>query len=267
MSLWGITMVKDEIDVLPYTLAHMVAEGVDGFVIADNMSTDGTWEWLCEHVARMPVRSLLLRDSEVAYYQSVKMTEHYRQASALGADWVIPFDADEIWHCEDLQRLADVLTEDLDGDCAEVKLFNYFPTSSDDPEEPNPFRRILHRDSTMSGLMKTAVRAGIEGLVIAQGNHEAHAERPLRTVRPGMAIGHFPWRSPEQFESKIRNGARGYDAATDTHLVPLSQGAHWRDLGRILQEGGSKALRDVYDEWYLDPAKVDLVRAPVRWMG
>lgn len=41
-SVWGITRVKDEVDVLGYTLDHMASEGLDGIFIVDNGSTDGT---------------------------------------------------------------------------------------------------------------------------------------------------------------------------------------------------------------------------------
>lgn len=263
MSVWGVTMVKDELDVLPYTLAHMIAEGVDGLIIADNLSTDGTWEWLCEHVPSFPCETILERDEQVAYYQSVKMSGHYQHASRLGAHWVIPFDADEVWYSEDYRKLADVFTDDLDADCLEAKLYNYFPTSSDDPAKVIPFERIVHRDPMVSILPKVAVRAGIPSLVIEQGNHGARADEPLRT-RQGLAIGHFPWRSPSQFESKVRNGGQAYKAATDTSKVRADQGGHWRGHGQILETDGPSALRQVYDEWFCDPP-IDLQRHPVPW--
>lgn len=253
MSLWAVGMVRDEMDVLPYVLTHLLHEGVDGMIIADNRSVDGTREWLHDFAGHAPVPVEVIHDDEVAYYQSRKMSGLYRRASDAGADWVIPFDADEVWYDAEGATLAKVFARPWEADCLEVKLFNYFPTSADPPDEPIPFLRITHRDPTMSTLAKTAVRAGIPGLVIEQGNHEAHAPSPLRIIRPELEIGHFPWRSPEQFERKVRNGAEAYEAATDTAAVPLNQGEHWRDHGRILRDSGPAALRAIYDKWYLDP--------------
>lgn len=267
MSLWAVTMVRDELDVLPYVLTHLLQEGVDGMVIADNRSVDGTREWLHEFADAAPIPVELLHDDEVAYYQSRKMTAHYRRATEAGAAWVIPFDADEVWYDADGATLREVFARPWDdADCLEVKVFNYFPTSSDPVDEPIPFRRITRRDPTRSTLTKTAVRAGIPGLVIEQGNHRAHADRKLAIVRPELEVGHFPWRSPAQFESKVRNGAEAYAAATDKREVPLDQGTHWRGHGRILREGGPPALRAVYDEWYHDPP-IDLEQKPVPWRG
>jgi len=265
VSLWAVTMVRDELDVLPYVLTHLVNEGVDGMVIADNRSVDGTRRWLHEFADEAPIPVDLIHDDEVAYYQSRKMSAYYQRACEAGADWVIPFDADEVWYDAEGATLRDVFARSWDADCLEVKVFNYFPTSADpDPAvEPIPFRRITRRDPTMSILAKTAVRANLPGLVITQGNHEAHAAKALRIIRPELEIGHFPWRSPEQFERKARNGAEAYEAV-DAGEVPADQGTHWRGYGRILRESGPMALRAVYDEWFHDPA-IALEHKPVPW--
>lgn len=264
MSLFAVTMVRDELDVLPYTLAHLVSEGVDGMVIADNRSADGTRDWLKAFARSAPIPVTVLDDDEVGYYQSRKMTQLYRQASDAGADWVIPFDADEVWYSLDGRDLSEFFAGLQGLQYLEVSLFNYFPTSTDDSEEPNPFMRIRHRDPEPAPLAKVAVAGGIDSLVIEQGNHDAHADVVLAAMRrSGLAIGHFPWRSPEQYERKVRNGAEAYRAATD---VPPSQGEHWRNHGRILSDGGPAALRAVYDEWYSDPP-IDLEESAVPWQG
>lgn len=253
-------MIKDELDILPFTLEHLLGEGVDHLLVADNLSTDGTWEWLNDFAIGKPIT--LLRDTEVGYYQSRKMTSYYWRASAEGADWVIPFDADEIWFCDDGSTLAETFARRWNAEYLEVKIHNHFPTRQDPAAEPNPLRRIRHRDPAMSVLTKVAVRCGIGSLVIEQGNHGAHADRELRAVRSNMTVAHFPWRSPEQFERKVRNGGQAY-AATD---LPLHQGDHWRQHARILAEDGPAAIRAVYDEWYCDPP-FELEERPVPWRG
>jgi hypothetical protein len=264
MSLWAVTMVRDELDVLPHTLAHLLNEGVDGMIVADNRSVDGTREWLREFVDGAQIPVTLIYDDEVAYYQSRKMTRYYEMASAFGADWVIPFDADEVWYDAEGATLREVFARLGEADCLKAKVFNYFPTTRDDDDEPIAFRRILHRDPTTAVLAKTAVRANLPGLVIDQGNHSAHAESALQTGWHALEVGHFPWRGPEQFERKARNGAEAYEAATDRSAVPLDQGAHWRSYGAILREHGPAALRGVYDEWFHDPP-IALELKPVPW--
>ena len=90
--------------------------------------------------------------------------------------------------------------------------------------------------------MKVAARTR-PAVTIHQGNHGAdHGER----VDGRLIVRHFPYRSVEQFVSKVRNGAAAY-AATD---LPEHEGQHWRDYGRILQDGGPDALADVFRQWF-----------------
>src|SRR5262245_51477569 len=94
-------MVKDEADIIGFTVARMFGQ-VDEIIIADNGSTDGTRELL----EQLPVQ--LVDDPDPAYYQSRKMTDLAARAAAAGAEWVIPFDADEVWYSP-FGRISDVL--------------------------------------------------------------------------------------------------------------------------------------------------------------
>lgn len=247
-------MVKDESDIIATTIGHLDASGVDGIIVADNLSTDGTMGILnklkpkCELIVR--------RDNEIAYYQSTKMTLLAQTAFGEGADWVIPFDADELWYSTK-GTLHEAL-ESLDGDCAHAQLYNYFPTHWDNPQEPNPILRINHRDPTPSPLTKVAVRRRSD-VVVEQGNHGAHAtgDRPLRHQQSSLRVAHFPWRSYRQYERKIRNGAAAY-ALTD---LSEDEGAHWRQHGRLLNREGTGALRMVFETHFVDP-EIDLEYAP-----
>lgn len=253
MNLWAVTMVRDELDVLPYTLAHIASQGVTGIIVADNNSTDGTREWLNAAGVQQTLgcRLIVQHDHEVGYYQSRKMTQLAHDAMNEGAEWVLPFDADECWFSVlSGDNLADTLGDVSAGvDYVMASLHNHFATSADDAMERNPFIRIQHRDPLRAPLPKVIVRAR-DDIIIAQGNHAATAQNSeLAGVTAPIEVGHFPWRTPEQFERKIRNGAEAY-RATD---LPDDMGAHWRQYGQILESGGSEGLREVYDTWFHDP--------------
>jgi hypothetical protein len=240
-------MVRDEIDVLPYTLAHLDTQGLDGIIVADNLSEDGTWEFLCD--LDLDTELVLLRDTEVGYYQSRKMTKLAYDAFAKGARWVIPFDADELWLSRTGTLGEAIVRTRPATDYLYVSLYNYFPRIADDPDEPNPFRRIQFRDPERAPLPKVIVH-NRPGLIIEQGNHGVHADTYLQCESaPELEIGHFPWRGYEQFERKIFNGYQAYKA-TD---LPETVGAHWRNYGRLLEEGGADALRAWYEKWFQDP--------------
>lgn len=237
---WAVAMVKDEADVIEHTVKRMLDQ-VDHILVADNGSTDGTLEIL----AAMPIS--IIPDPDPGFYQSEKMSRLAGMAMMGGAGWVVPFDADEVHLCRDGCRLADALAllapEVL---VSEAILFDHVATGQD-PELDNPIRRLKWRRSEPLPLRKVACRAS-EGLVIHQGNHGASypgVNHPP-SVTNLVEVRHFPYRSPEQFERKVRNGAAAY-AATD---LPEDVGSHWRGYGRILEEQGPEALAGVYHKWF-----------------
>jgi glycosyltransferase involved in cell wall biosynthesis len=227
----GISMVKDEADVIEATIEHM-REQCDGLLIADNDSTDGTGQILAGLVGNL---IWLRQDHERAYYQSEKMSHLADFARRkLGATWVVPFDADERWLAND-GRVADLLM-DLPPEAmtCEATVFDHVATG--DPEMPWRRREALP-------LRKVACRA-VEGLVIHQGNHGAtfpNVRTPL-AVTGRLEVRHSPYRSPEQFIRKVRNGAAAYAATT----LPEEVGRHWREYGRLTDE----QLREVFDTWF-----------------
>lgn len=254
MNLWAVTMVKDEIDILEHTLTHLATEGVDTILVADNMSTDGTWDLISSLDVGCELRCN--RDPDPAYYQSRKMTLLARQAFTGGADWVIPFDADELWYSR-AGTLRHAIQRRHSANVILATLYNYFPTSADDETEPNPFLRIRSRSPEPSELHKVVVRRG--AVAIAQGNHDADGPAPFIKANSTIEVAHFPWRGWKRFKRKIENGYAAYQA-TD---LPEHIGTHWRQYGRLLEQHGETALRDAYETWFVDPeAELEVVPAP-----
>lgn len=247
--VWGIARVKDEADIIRPVVEHML-EQVDHVLIADNASTDGTREILEELDVEV------IDDPEVGYFQSRQMSALAARAADAGAEWVVPFDADEWWYSPFSARIADLLTstEWIGASIMTAQLFDHVATGAD-PDDPNPVTRIQWRRSEAGKLPKVAARTRPR-VTIHQGNHDADHGGRMDGL---LVVRHFPYRSVEQFVSKVRNGAAAY-AATD---LPEDQGAHWRDYGRILHEGGPDALADVFRTWFWQARPTrDLVRDP-----
>lgn len=257
MTTFGISMVRDEADVIAGTLTHM-ADEVDHLVVADNGSVDGTREILAELEDTLPLT--VLDDPELAYYQSEKLSRLAATASEQGAGWIVPFDADELWYAESrVSAMCDRSTVDV----LEANLFNHFP-SAVDPDLDDAFDRIVHRETSPAPLPKVAFRYR-PGAVIHQGNHGVTLPGPYR-ARRSLSIRHFPYRSAEQFVRKARNGAAAY-AATD---LPHHVGQHWREYGAILERHGEQGLAAVFEEhfYYLAPSLSGLTHDPapyLRW--
>lgn len=248
--VFGIAMVKDEADVIGETVARMLDE-VDAILIADNRSTDGTFEILHDFertsgFLKRPRRPLVTvyRDEEPAYYQSRKMTRLAAAAAGFGADWVVPFDADERWYRSGGGSVAGYL-EGLPNDVAGVTATLYDHVATGRDPLGSPMERMGWRRREHGALPKIAVRPVLP-VTILQGNHGARW--PVVGFLEGeLVIRHFPYRSAEQFVRKVRNGAAAY-AATD---LSEEQGAHWRQYGRILDEHGPDVLTDeVFRRWF-----------------
>lgn len=233
MTVIGICRCKDEADIIGHTVGSMLAE-VDHVIVEDNGSTDGTLDIL----AGLDVE--VLHDRTVGYYQSEAMSRLAAAAAAAGADIVVPFDADEYWYSPH-GRICEVLEDDPRASIFTARLFDHV-ASAQDPDEPNPLVRMGWRRRSQAPLMKVAVRAR-PAVTIHQGNHGADFGDSAHNL---LVVRHFPYRSVEQFVSKVRNGAAAY-AATD---LPEDVGKHWRDYGRLLESGGPEAIGDVFRAWF-----------------
>jgi hypothetical protein len=241
----AITRVKDELDILPFTLGQMLTQ-VDRVIVEDNGSTDGTRQYLA---SLSDDRLVVQDDPEVGYYQSAAMSRLAKQAEGLGATFVVPFDADEFWFAQEgtiRDALSDVSPE---ARIAEATVFDHPATD----EFPSPWRR-----AEMLPLRKVACRP--QWVTIWQGNHGASYEderKPL-TVTGLLEVRHFPYRSPEQMIRKARNGSAAY-AATD---LPEEVGAHWRGYGRLTDE----QITEVFYEYFhsATPEEDGLIHDPCR---
>ncbi len=232
----GIARVKDEADIIGATVAHMLTQ-VEHVIVEDNGSTDGTLDTL------YGLDVEVLHDPTIGYYQSAAMSRLARIASREhDATWVVPFDADECWYSPH-GRIADVLAEHPTAAIATAALYDHVATAAD-PDERDPLKRIGWRRREPTPLPKVACRPALPA-TIHQGNHGADYGA-AGTVDGLLVVRHFPYRSAEQFVSKVRNGAAAY-AATD---LPEDAGKHWRDYGRLLDSGGPEAIGDVFRAWF-----------------
>lgn len=261
MTTAAVMMVRDERDIIGGAVCHALSQ-VDAVYVLDHGSTDGTREILDALAVDLEVR--VFTDWDRAYYQSQKMTALAEHAAADGFGFIVPIDADELWGCGDLP-LRDVLPT-LDCPVLAATLYDHVSTGVD-PLERDPFRRMVWRRRAQGGLPKVAFRWE-DGAVIAQGNHsvELPSYPDGAPTATGAIVHHFPVRSPEQFRTKVANGAAAYTAAAD---LPRDMGIHWRVWGEILDRHGEAGLQEVFDRHYaaLSPLDAGLVYDPAPYQA
>ena len=188
MTVAAILLVKDEADVIEWTLRHLHRQDVDAAIVADNGSTDGTREILDRLVAETDGWLAVQDDPEVGYWQSAKTTALAHEAHERGFDWVIPCDADEMWVAAD-GRTVGAWLRGVPPDVllARAALYNYVPTA-EDPADSNPFTRIGWRLAEPAPLGKVACRLRPD-LTVEAGNHGASYDVfPLATNSPPVPL-------------------------------------------------------------------------------
>lgn len=105
MKVAAVSTVRNEADIIGSTIRHLLAEGIDRIYIADGMSTDGTRDIL----RALPV--VVLNDPKPYHDQPYWIRHLAGIAREDGAEWIVPFDADEFWYSPTGRPLVDVLAE------------------------------------------------------------------------------------------------------------------------------------------------------------
>jgi glycosyltransferase involved in cell wall biosynthesis len=242
--LIAITRVRDEADVIGWTIAHLLAEGVDHIVAMDNASEDDTRSIL-EGFDRVTV----LDDPVHEHAQGQRTSELAQLAWGMGAEWVLPFDADELFYARS-GTLAEWFAA-CDLDVVGAQVFDHIVTDDDDPTEPNPYLRVRHRRQYPQRMAKVAFRSSPHA-VVAEGNHDVAGVGEARGT--GLFARHVQYRSFEQMARKVRNGAEAMDAAG---MHPL-HGTHWRDAARLDDDG-------LFREWRRLCEEPGLIEDPAPW--
>ena len=259
MTVAAVAMMRNEEDVAEHVVRHMLDE-CDLVIVADNNSTDGSraiLETLTEPDLGDPMgrgRLVVVEEPRVAYLQQETTMRLVSRAVERGASWVVPFDFDEWWFCPSGQRIADVLPA-YTGRSVPVGSWEMVPQPTDDPNEANPFRRILWR-RRYSNQQKVAFRPSPFNVPMV-GNHALEGD-PHYTPVVGAAsfvgqpivLRHYPYRTFEQTRAKVRHGRTALEATS----YPAGTGFHWRELGAMDDE----ALRIWWVDW---TAPKDLVKA------
>ncbi|MDY0909008.1 glycosyltransferase family 2 protein [Microbacterium sp. CFBP9034] len=227
-------MVRDEADIIAAMIEHHLAQGVDLIIATDNGSLDGTREILADYAAtgRLELHDYLAHDKNqtavVSGMASRAATEH-------GATWVINADADEFFLPRDpgltLRAALRRIPTSLGSFSVPVVNMSGVPARSG----PSLARLTLRDVRDESSLMATValhahptadiIHVGRAGVVVGQGNHGVDIPS-LGKPEPAYALEvlHYPWRSYEQYGTKIANTGRSYDANPTLNPSPRHHG-------------------------------------------
>ena len=234
-TVWAVSMMKNEDDIATHSVRHMLDQGVDGIIVVDNRSDDRT-RWALESLRTEDTRVHVGSDLEPAFHQGMKVSRLARLAWEAGADWVVPFDADELWFADDM-TVADRLRL-LRGDRAWCDYRNAYPLARHGELDLDSDRPV-QVDRHARAWMRIAFRAQ-RSVFVGEGNHD------LRTFGPTpvkcLHMLHLSYRSLEQYSRKADQGVAALQAAGKGESIAT----HWRGWAAL-----SPAERDARWRSYL----------------
>ena len=274
--------VKDEVEIIDRSIAHLRAIGVDHIMVCDMSSTDGTAEILENYkgddfwVLSLPEAAIggNVDEEDAWHYQN------FQRVKSVHADWVIFLDADEFWipatgSLKDCEALASM-------DVVSVERFNVALDSNGPlwPDELDPsryhelqllvqgvadLRKRMQENPEIPwilGEMESKIMARPEligGVTIGLHDVVESGVRLRRATASDLLVAHLPFSTRSRFEKKVGNIVRYY-AAENADLVSGPDawqnnniGWQWRRWAALALQGGvdEEFARNAFDRQQL----------------
>jgi len=230
----AIATIYNEGDICGPSIEHLLTLGVDRVYVAHGPSTDDTLDVL--HGFGRAV--VVVDDPSPVHLQPQRTHELSERATADGAEWVIPFDADEFVYPPNHDTIRDALAT-VSADVNKLVISCFGHTDWD-------HRHVKHRD-----LPKVAWRAGLP-IQTTPGNHFVVIDG--QEQYDVLWLRELQFRSFEHMQRKVEERCRTLDPA-----LGHSAGGHITRL---------KGLNDVdlLDAWnMLMSVETVLDPIPLRW--
>jgi glycosyltransferase involved in cell wall biosynthesis len=244
MKVAGITMVRNEIDVIEFCIEHHLAQGIDYIFICDNGSTDGTLEYL-QNKSKSDKRVVLYEDSG-QYHQQKIINYLSTLAYKKNCEWVVPFDADELWFSDNnlktdlskvLQASVKIKLQDFvqSSNIINTKIDTYIsvnwrlPDNSEAIDLNNVIdgtRSMIENPSSYKYIVRTS-----ENLNIFPGAHGFSGQDKTYYEGNEFKSYHIPIRSYQALVAKAEQGQRLIDAG-----YPETHGWHVQRYANINRE-------------------------------
>lgn len=239
-------LVRDEEEIIEDNLWFHHAQGIDTFLITDNLSTDRTAE----------IIKSLSRELDIEYFYQVEddynqhkwVTDMARRASqSHAADWVINNDADEFWKAGSgtIKTFLSKIPQEVG--VLNLHRYNAILTSG----RGNSGNATAHQQTTEifectslnsfgQPLPTKCIHRASDYVIVEQGNHSVAGVAGERLdIEEDLIILHYPHRTLDQYKHKISVGGAAYAVNTE---LPVTTGATWREQYRKLQTEGLGAF-------------------------
>lgn len=244
-------LVRDEEDIIKENIDFHLSQGVDFFIVTDNLSQDSTPQILDEYIKRGVLH--YIHEERDNYNQHEWVTKMTRMASIeYEADWVINNDADEFWwpKTDSLKDFFKIVPDEFN--LVEAKRHNFVAVK----DSGKFYNRMIYKEINSTNHLglpltsKVAHRAN-PNVQVHQGNHRVSGLPKPAQWEGGIEIFHFPIRTYEQFLNKIKKGGAAYER---NQILKKSIGKTWRKLYKNYKR--EKNLKSFYEDHYYDDEQI-----------
>lgn len=250
-------MMRNEEDVVALSVRHHLRIGCERILVVDNGSNDATGRAL-DRLARRDPRVKVSHDPG-PFRQSDVISALVHEAAALGARWVLPFDADEFWWVAGT-GLREMLRQEGDAGAIEARVVNFVQRRHQKRRGARALLAMTARTAPVGTVAagkelvtskqisfveiryppKVLVRAAPD-VVVTDGNHGVIGAPGPVVERPDLAVLHAPLRTREVLAARADFGRRVAAVSED-----LERSWHARRWLALFEEHGPEALDD---EW------------------
>ena len=248
-SILAMTLlVRDEEDIISENIEYHKAQGVDVFIIMDNLSRDKTTDIVRKH--RDTTNIELINQIDDDYDQSKWVTEMARLAyTNYNADWVINNDADEFWVPKEgtLKSTLESQKSRIGG--LKVKRKDAVLTKSSNDFTDMPFYSYMNvfdrlpLNTVGRPIGPKVCHRGSSSVIVKAGNHGLKNSDLNIIPTDEIYILHFPKRNFEQFKNKIVLGGAAFERNT---TLSENTGRTWKTLYKEWQNGELENIWDSY---------------------
>jgi hypothetical protein len=248
MRVAGVSLVRDEEDIVALNVLFHLSIGIDEILVIDNGSSDSTPSIL-RRLAKRTGRVRWSTDSGT-YRQHELTTGLARQAARDGADWIMVIDADEFW------QPSGALKQILAGTTASVlmvPIVNFIQRRAQRTRTPDQLLHMTRRVENPVGpvantrhLVESRSIAFVEmeyppkciarasdSMDVHPGNHKITGVEGPQEATDAVRCLHAPLRSFEVLQAKVEQGRRVEEA----RVFPPTGGWHVKRWRRLAREG------------------------------
>lgn len=246
MKLVMTLLVRNEEDIIEDNILFHIDQGVDFFIVTDNLSNDRTRDILSNYEKSGILE--IIDEKNDDYSQSIWVTKMARLAATEhNADWVINNDADEFWFPKNgsIKETLSKLNNNISA--LSVKRKNFIPIQLAHKEYGQFWNYMLYYyidsfNANGKPLPNKVMHRANDQINIPQGNHSINNQKGLITETTEIEIFHYPMRSYDQFEQKIVLGGQAYERNVHLHK---EIGSTWRKLYDLYK---NESLKEWYSE-------------------